>query len=127
MYREFQRRAEPLAEVLARRTIETSVTIDGQTERLAAEMVSGNYFTMLGVPAAIGRVFSSQEDDERYEGHPVVVVSHDYWMRRFNGDPAHPAARLVSPTRASSRSRSSSTSPWHGDSPPHIFGAGSMR
>jgi predicted permease len=95
MYREFQQRAEPLAEVLARRTIETSVTVDGQTERLAAEMVSGNYFTMLGVPAAVGRVFSSQEDDQRYEGHPVVVLSHDYWMRRFNGDPAAVGAKIL--------------------------------
>ena len=86
IYREFQQRAEPLAEVLARRPVETSVTIDGQTERLAAEMVSGNYFTMLGVPPAIGRVFSSEEDDRVYQGHPVVVISHDYWMRRFNGD-----------------------------------------
>lgn len=86
MYREFQQRAEPFSEVLARRTAEMSVTVDGATERLSGEMVSGNYFTMLGVPAAVGRVFSSQEDDRVYEGHPVVVLSHDYWMRRFNGD-----------------------------------------
>jgi predicted permease len=87
MYREFQQRAEPFSEVLARRTVETSVTIDGQTERLAGEMVSGNYFSMLGVPAAIGRVFSSEEDDRVYQGHPVVVLSHDYWTRRFDRDP----------------------------------------
>ncbi len=88
IYREFQQRAEPFAEVLARRTVETSVTIDGQTERLSGEMVSGNYFSLLGVPAAIGRVFSSEEDDRVYQGHPVVVLSHDYWTRRFNGNPA---------------------------------------
>ena len=86
MYREFQQRAEPFSEVLARRMAEMSVTVDGATERLAGEMVSGNYFTMLGVPAAAGRVFSSQEDDRVYEGHPVVVLSHDYWVRRFNAD-----------------------------------------
>ena len=86
MYREFQQRAEPFAEVLARRTAEMSVTVDGATERLSGEMVSGNYFSMLGVPAAVGRVFSSQEDDRVYEGHPVVVLSHDYWVRRFNAD-----------------------------------------
>ena len=86
MYRKFQQRAEPFAEVLARRTAEMSVTVDGATERLSGEMVSGNYFTMLGVPAAVGRVFSSAEDDQVYEGHPVAVLSHDYWMRRFNGD-----------------------------------------
>lgn len=95
LYREFQQRAEPLAEVLARRPVETSVTIDGQTERLAAEMVSGNYFTMLGVAPAAGRVFSSEEDDRIYQGHPVVVISHDYWMRRFNGDPAAVGTKVL--------------------------------
>jgi predicted permease len=50
-------------------------------------MVSGNYFTMLGVPPAAGRVFNSQEDDQIYQGHPVVVISYDYWTRRFANDP----------------------------------------
>ena len=86
IYQEYQKRAEPLSEVLARRLISTSVSIDNQTERLDAEMVSGNYFTMLGVRPAVGRVFSSQEDDQVYQGHPVVVLGYDYWMRRFNGD-----------------------------------------
>ena len=81
--------------MLARRPVETSVTIDGQTERLAAEMVSGNYFTMLGVAPAAGRVFSSEEDDRIYQGHPVVVISHDYWMRRFNGDPAAVGTKVL--------------------------------
>jgi predicted permease len=86
MYRELQRRAQPLAEVVARRILQTSVSVDNQTERLDAELVSGNYFTMLGVAPAAGRVFSSAEDDQVYQGHPVVVLSYDYWMRRFNGD-----------------------------------------
>src|SRR5580765_3180649 len=86
MYQEFQKRAEPLAEVLCRRLTETSVSIDNQTERLDAEMVSGNYFSMLGVRPAAGRVFSSQEDDQVYRGHPVVVLGYDFWMRRFDGD-----------------------------------------
>ncbi|MEZ5294433.1 MAG: ABC transporter permease [Vicinamibacterales bacterium] len=88
MYREFQQRAEPFSEVLARRVVDTSVTVDGQTERLTGEMVSGNYFSMLGVPPAIGRVFSSEEDDRIYQGHPVAVISYDYWVRRFNRDPS---------------------------------------
>jgi predicted permease len=87
MYQEFQKRAEPLAEVICRRLTETSVSIDNQTERLDTEMVSGNYFSMLGVHAAAGRVFSSQEDDQVYNGHPVVVLSYDYWSRRFSRDP----------------------------------------
>jgi predicted permease len=86
IYREYQKRAEPLSEVIARRLIATSVSIDNTTERLDAEMVSGNYFSMLGVKPAVGRLFSSQEDDQVYQGHPVVVLGYDYWMRRFNGD-----------------------------------------
>ena len=88
MYQEFQKRAEPFSEVLARRLVAASVSVDNQTERLEAELVSGNYFTMLGVSAAVGRVFNSQEDDQNYGGHPVVVLGHDYWVRRFNRDPA---------------------------------------
>ena len=88
IYQEYQKRAEPLAEVLCRRLAETSVTIDNQTERLEAEMVSGNFFSMLGVQAAVGRVFNSQEDDQVYQGHPVVVLSYDYWVRRFARDPS---------------------------------------
>ena len=72
MYQEFQKRAEPFSEVIARRLIATSVSVDNQTERLDAEMVSGNYFTMLGVTPAVGRVFTSEQDDQFYEGHPVV-------------------------------------------------------
>jgi predicted permease len=88
MYKDFQQRAERLAEVLCRRLVPASVSVDNQTERLQAEIVSGNYFSMLGVTAAVGRVFNSKEDDQIYNGHPVVVLSHDYWVSRFNRDPA---------------------------------------
>jgi predicted permease len=86
IYKEYQKRAEPLAEVIARRLADASISIDNQTERIDIEMVSGNFFTMLGVGPAAGRVFNSQEDDQVYQGHPVVVISYDYWTRRFNGD-----------------------------------------
>jgi predicted permease len=86
IYQEYQKRAEPLGEVIARRLADASIAIDNQTERIDIEMVSGNYFSMLGVAPAAGRVFSSQEDDQIYQGHPVVVISYDYWNRRFNRD-----------------------------------------
>ena len=88
IYQEFQQRAEPLAEVISRRLIEASVSVDNQTERLDAEMVSGNFFSMLGVRPAVGRVFSSEEDDRTFMGHPVAVLSYDYWVRRFARDPS---------------------------------------
>ena len=68
LYQELQKRAEPLAEVLCRRLVPASVSIDNQTERVEAEMVSGNFFSMLGVQPAIGRVFNSQEDDQAVPG-----------------------------------------------------------
>src|SRR6266567_9529374 len=87
IYQDFQQKAKPFAEVLCRRLVSTSVIVDEHTERVDAEMVSGNYFSMLGVTAAVGRVFNSQEDDRVYQGHPVVVLSYDYWRSRFVEDP----------------------------------------
>ncbi len=88
IYQDYQKKAESLAEVLCRRLVPASVSVDNQTERVLAEMVSGNYFSMLGVEPALGRVFNSQEDDQVYSGHPVVVLSYDYWNARFARNPS---------------------------------------
>jgi hypothetical protein len=87
IYQDYAARAEPLKEVIARRLVPASVSVDNQTERVSAEMVSGNFFTMLGVQPALGRVFNSAEDDQQYSGHPVAVLSHEYWVSRFARDP----------------------------------------
>jgi predicted permease len=87
LYQDLQQKAEPLSEVLCRRLVPASVTVDNQTERVEAEMVSGNFFTMLGVQPAAGRVFSSN-DDQVYMGHPVVVLGFDYWVSRFAANPS---------------------------------------
>ncbi|MFI5178441.1 MAG: ABC transporter permease [Vicinamibacterales bacterium] len=52
---------------------------------MPGEIVSGTYFQVLGVGAAIGRVITP-EDDKRGDG-PVVVLSYDYWRTRFGADP----------------------------------------
>lgn len=85
IYQDYQKKAEAFSEVICRRDVSTSLTIDNQTERVDAELVSGNYFTALGVKPAAGRLFTSEEDDREYKGHPVVVLSHEYWMTRFGG------------------------------------------
>jgi predicted permease len=87
VYRDLQQKAEPLAEVICRREISVSLSVDNQTERVDAEMVSGNFFSMLGVGPAVGRVFNSKEDDRVWQGHPSVVLNHAYWQSRFAGDP----------------------------------------
>src|SRR5262245_60789713 len=58
----------------------------GQPERVFGSLVSGNFFEVLGVRAALGRTFAPDED--RTPGtHPVVVISHRLWQRRFAADP----------------------------------------
>jgi putative ABC transport system permease protein len=56
-------------------------------EPVIGEAVSGNYFDVLGIKAFSGRAFLPEED--RTPGsHPVVVIGHDLWRRRFGADPA---------------------------------------
>ena len=55
-------------------------------ETVVAEMVTGNYFSLLGVRAAIGRPILP-EDHVDPGGHPVVMLSHRYWVEAFGGDP----------------------------------------
>lgn len=88
IYRDLQQKAPPLSEVLCRRLVSASLSAGNQTERVDAELVSGNYFSMLGVKAAAGRLFNSKEDDQVFNGHPVVVLSYDYWASRFDRDTA---------------------------------------
>ena len=87
MYQDFQQKAPAFSYVFCRYYAPLSISYDNKTERVNAELVSGNYFDALGVRPAAGRVFSPAEDDRIYKGHPAIVLSHDYWTTRFNGDP----------------------------------------
>src|SRR5204862_7978261 len=71
--------------MFARRAVAMNVGVGGQTERVPGELVSGTYFQVLGVGAAIGRVILTA-DDKRNDG-AVTVLSHDYWRTRFGADP----------------------------------------
>ena len=87
MYKDFEARNRVFSGVLARVALPVSMGFHGQTERAAGELVSGSYFNVLGVPAAIGRTIAP-EDDTTLLGRPVVVLSYRYWQSRFAGDPA---------------------------------------
>jgi putative ABC transport system permease protein len=56
-------------------------------ERVQSQPVTTNYFTTLGVQPVAGRLFGAS-DSQQPGASPVVVVSHAFWQRRFNGDPA---------------------------------------
>jgi predicted permease len=86
MYREFRDGNTVFSGVMARFPINFSMSWHDQTERVSGDLVSGNYFDVLGVQAAIGRTFTG-EDDQKPEAEPVVVLSYGYWKRRFAADP----------------------------------------
>ena len=71
--------------VMARYEFPASIASHGQTDRGSGELVTGNYFDVLGVRPALGRVLTSADDDVQ-GAHPVLVLSHAYWMRHFGGD-----------------------------------------
>ena len=57
-----------------------------EQEPIYRQFVSGNFFGVLGIQPALGRVLMPN-DDRIPGGHPVAVLSHDYWTRRFGRDP----------------------------------------
>ena len=86
MYVDFRDRNEVFSGVLARFPLSTTVVWRGASERANGELVSGNYFDVLGVRPALGRVLNGADD--RVPGaHPIAVLSYGYWQRRFGGDP----------------------------------------
>ena len=70
--------------VLCRYAEDVNLSIDGASQLTRAEIVSGSYFGVLEVTPALGRLLGPA--DNRTPGaHPVVVLSHDYWITHFGG------------------------------------------
>src|SRR5262249_14227408 len=66
---------------------ERSAGDSSRADVIWGELVSGNYFDVLGVKAALGRTFLPEED-RTPNTHPVVVLGHELWRTRFTADPA---------------------------------------
>jgi len=81
-------RQEPgvLSDIFAFYPTEVNFNAGGQAEVVSAQVVSGNYYSALGVQALIGRTITDADDNAA--ATPVVVLSHRFWTSRFNGDPA---------------------------------------
>ena len=94
MYTDFRDKNQVFSGIFCRHGRMYSVSVDGRTELVSGEDVSGNYFPVLGVKAAIGRVFTAS-DDLNQGGHPVAVLSYGYWKTRFNADRAILGRKLV--------------------------------
>jgi predicted permease len=90
-YEEFRRirAVNPVfADAAAYAATRINVSIDGNIEpTVEGQLVSGAFFPMLGVRAIVGRTIGP-EDDQRPLGHPVAVLSYNYWQRRFGRDSA---------------------------------------
>jgi predicted permease len=87
LYQDLSRSNQVFSGMFCRFSAAASLSHGAETERVSTEIVSGTYFNVLGVQAALGRVFTAEED--RLAGaHPVVVLNHAYWRARFSSDPA---------------------------------------
>jgi predicted permease len=85
-YRDLQTQVPALRDIVASQMVAFNVGEPGRTERTHGQLVSGNYFSALGLKPAIGR-FIRPEEAERTGTGPVVVISYDYWQTRFGGAP----------------------------------------
>lgn len=86
-YKDIQARADVFSALIAYRFMPLSLSHDGINERLWGYAVTGNYFDALGLQATLGRLISL--DDDRARGaHPITVISHQCWQKRFGGNPS---------------------------------------
>jgi putative ABC transport system permease protein len=86
MYRDLRDQNSVFDGIIANRSAQVGVQWHNQPELADAELVSGNYFDVLGVQPALGRLFVAA-DDMAQEANPVAALSFSYWQRRFGSDP----------------------------------------
>ncbi len=85
-YEQFRNRSHSFAGMFAHDATSVALSIDGVPEMARGAFVSGNYHTVLGVPAVAGRVFTP--GDDRPGAAPVAVIRYEYWKRRFGLNPS---------------------------------------
>jgi predicted permease len=84
-YRDYAAQATAFTGLSAYQDVALSLGSGGEPERISGLLVSGNYFQVLGLVPAAGRFFAPEEDRDP-GAHPVVVLSHGLWRRRFGSD-----------------------------------------
>ena len=82
------REGQQAAEIAGYSAARLNVTVDGSFEpTIDGQLVSGNYFSLLGVTPVIGRTITP-DDDRVPNGHPVTIISRRYWQQRFGLAPS---------------------------------------
>ncbi len=97
MYRDLRERNSALNGLIAEAQITVGATWNEHAEPVAAEMVSGNYFDVLGVQPAMGRLLS-QNDETAAGANPVVVLSFEYWKTHLAEAPVVGKTLLINGT-----------------------------
>ncbi len=87
IYRAYREANSCFTGLIAYRPLSLNVAADERAERIEGMVISGNYFSVLGVTPAVGRTFLPEED-QTPGTHPVAVISHRLWRQRFGGDSA---------------------------------------
>jgi predicted permease len=82
MYKDLRDQNQVFTGILAADKTSVGVSWHNQAEDKPAEIVTGNYFQLLGLNPAAGRLLTQQDDTAR-NANPVVVLSYDYWRTRF--------------------------------------------
>jgi predicted permease len=85
MYRDLRDRSAAFDGLIGTSPAQVGIARNGTSELADAEIVSGNYFSVLGVSAANGRLLS-QTDDTTPGGNPVAVLSFNYWKTHLGAD-----------------------------------------
>jgi predicted permease len=83
-YKDFRDRNEVFSGLIGYSYAQLNLSHDGVNERLWGYLVTGNYFDVLGVRPALGRLIST-EDDRLAGASPVAVLSYESWQKRFGG------------------------------------------
>ena len=86
MFRDLQNAPSGLAGLAAHRLFGANLAYQQQTSTGEGLLVSGSYFQVLGLRASLGRLIGP-DDDRTVGGHFVTVLSHEYWVTRFDADP----------------------------------------
>jgi hypothetical protein len=86
-YRDYRDSLTQVSGVALFRQESMSLGDTSHIQRIWVELVSGNYFDVLGVKPFMGRFFLPEEQGDELGAHPVVVISHRLWRNRFRADP----------------------------------------